>query len=136
MPRHDGLKALVRGGANEAGGDGADGRGGGLATHFGGIVVVSGGTVDHNQAVGGEGGSGGRGGDGLGGGLFNDASSVLSLAGVTVQQNLALGGGGNDGGSEGSGIGGGVYTLGTFDFDTATVIKKNHSSTSRPNTFP
>jgi hypothetical protein len=34
------------------------------------------------------------------------------------------------------GIGGGIYNLGTFSFDSATVIEDNKASTSNDNIFP
>jgi hypothetical protein len=51
--------------------------------------------------------------------------------GVSVDYNLALGGG-----PAGQGIGGGVYRLGSFSFDSATDIEKNHASTSNDNVGP
>ena len=38
--------------------------------------------------------------------------------------------------ADGLGVGGGVYNLGTFTFDMATRIKKNHASTSNDDIFP
>ena len=49
---------------------------------------------------------------------------------------MATGGQGKGGGSNGQGIGGGVYYLGTFTYDGATVIRKNHASTSNNDIFP
>jgi hypothetical protein len=115
-------------------GDGGAGLGGGFANVSplrSATLSVSSTTVDHNKALGGDGVGGGN---GLGGGLYNDATSTLALTGVTVEYNLALGGFGLAG--FGQGIGGGVYTLGTFSFDSTTVIKKNHASTSNDNIFP
>ena len=100
------------GGANEVGGDGADGRGGGLATHFGGVLIVSASTVDDNLAVGGEGGLGGN---GLGGGLYNDTGSMTSLTGDKVGYNIAVGAFGF--GGLGQGVGGGTYDLGANTVD-------------------
>ena len=122
------------GGANEAGGDGADGRGGGLATHFGGVLIVSASTVDDNLAVGGEGGFSGLEGNGLGGGLYNDTGSMTSLTGDRVEYNIAVGAFGF--GGLGQGVGGGTYDLGAITIDPTTVVKRNHASTSHPNTFP
>jgi hypothetical protein len=48
----------------------------------------------------------------------------------------ADGGAGGSGGGAGHGVGGGVYNLGMFDFDAATIIKKNHASTSNDDRFP
>ena len=67
------------------------------------------------------------GGEGAGGGIFNDATSTLTLNDVLVTQNQATGP---------TGIGGGVYTLGTFTYDSQTVIKHNHASTSGDNIGP
>jgi len=119
------------GGPGGPGGNGGEGRGGGLGSGGGGTLTVISTTVEHNQAQGGEGRAGGNGGNSLGGGLYDDASSNLSLASVTVSYNLALGGG-----PGGQGIGGGVYHLGTFSLDSATVIEKNHASTSNDNVAP
>src|SRR5262249_937218 len=52
------------GGQGVGGGDGADGRGGGMANLFGAVLTVSGSTLSGNQALGGVGGSGGNGGSG------------------------------------------------------------------------
>jgi hypothetical protein len=122
------------GGAGSPGQDGGDGLGGGVANALGGTLVVSSTTVDHNKA---QGGDGVKGGDGLGGGIYEDAApSSLTLNGVAVRYNFALGGSGGPKGGDGDGIGGGVYILGTFDPDSATVITKNHASTSHDDIGP
>jgi hypothetical protein len=82
---------------------------------------VTGTTISGNKA------NGGSGGAGLGGGAYNDATSSLALYGTLVTQNQA----------EGSpGIGGGIYTIGTFSYDSSTVIAGNHASTSDNNIGP
>jgi hypothetical protein len=118
------------GGLGEAGGAGL---GGGIADTLGTMLTVGGTTVDHNKAQAGDGGAGGN---GYGGGLYKDASSTLTLTSATVQYNFAVGGAGGSGGSDGQGIGGGVYAIGTFSFDSTTVINKNHASTSNDNIGP
>jgi hypothetical protein len=123
------------GGSSGPAGNGGDGWGGGLADVLGATLTVSNSTVGHNLAVGGTGGLGGNGGDGLGGGIYKDALSTLTLTGVSVEYNLALGGTAGDGGSDGQGIGGGIYSFGTFLFDLATVIVRNHASTSNNDVF-
>ena len=61
----------------------------------------------------------------------------LTVSASTITKNDANGGrGGKGGGSDGPGIGGGVYNLGTFLSDLATVIARNHASTSHDNIFP
>ena len=64
---------------------------------------------------------------GLGGGAYNDATSTLALTDSLVTENDANGS---------PGIGGGIYTLGTFSYDSSTVIKDNHASTSGDNIGP
>ncbi len=94
------------------------------------------------NAVGGAGDTDGDGGDGLGGGIYNDGStdfgvSSLTITGSTITHNDADGGAGGASGSAGQGIGGGLYLAdgGIVCIDTATVIKKNHASTSSDDTF-
>lgn len=77
-----------------------------------------------------QGGAGTPGGNGFGGGAYNDKDSTLTLQKSTVTENRA-----NGAQSGGQGIGGGIYNLGTFDFDTFTVIRKNRASTSHDNIF-
>ena len=124
------------GGLGGSGGDGGEGVGGGLGSISGATLTVISTTVDLNDARGGEGGTGGNGGNGLGGGFYENATGTLTLEGATVSFNLALGGEAEDGGSGGQGIGGGVYRLGIFTFDSATVIAKNHATTSNDNIWP
>lgn len=81
---------------------------------------VAGSIVTQNRANG-----GGR--PGLGGGAYNDATSTLALTDSLVTENDANGS---------PGIGGGIYTLGTFSYDSSTVIKDNHASTSGDNIGP
>ena len=64
---------------------------------------------------------------------MSTAARVLLVTGSSITRNLAIGGHGYGAGSDGQGIGGGVYFLGTFTFDSATVISKNHASTSGDN---
>ncbi len=114
-----------------AGATGGNGQGGGLANLNGGILRVVGSALIGNEAVG---GAGGTGGDGQGGGLFNGGPSPfgtpdLTLTGCVVALNDAEGVGG------GSGVGGGVYNLGAFA-EVATVIARNHASTSNDDVFP
>ncbi len=96
------------GGAGAGGGNGADGQGGGLATHLGGNLVVSNCTVDQNQAVGGAGANGGSGGDGLGGGIYipggTGFAGSLTVTGSMFLADSAVGGAG--GNAWGGGIGG------------------------------
>src|SRR5262249_10132234 len=94
-------------------------------------------TVLANQAMGGDGDFGG---DGLGGGIFNGntapgAAPILTMTKSYVISNRAEGGKGGAAASDGQGVGGGVYDLGTFIFDVATRIKKNHASTHCDNIF-
>jgi hypothetical protein len=126
------------GGQGGDGRNGADGRGGGLATVNGGIVTVNTSLLTLNEAVGGQGDSGG---DGLGGGIYTE-SSALGVASLTVSSsaivlNQADGGLGGTVGSDGQGVGGGVYIspLGTFTFDAFTIIAYNHASTSNDNIY-
>ncbi len=121
------------GGAGGAGGgNGGSGQGGGFLTAFGVTATLLDTAVTRNEA---EGGAGAVGGDGLGGGLFNGgplgpfSASSLTLVGCTVTLNDAEGVGG------GSGVGGGVYNLGAFS-EVATVIARNHASTSNDDVFP
>ena len=127
------------GGAEVAGGNGADGLGGGVANFLGSTLTVNNCTLDHNRAVGGEGENGGKGGNGLGGGVYNDGStsfgvSSLTVTGSTITHNQAQGGAG-DGGSDGQGVGGGVYSLGTFTVDVTTLLAHNHASTGHDDVF-
>jgi hypothetical protein len=127
---------VALGGPGGVGGNGGPGQGGGLSnlTEPGyppTTLTVTGTTVAHNQAQGGAAGVKGSGGDGQGGGLYGDATSVLTLSGATVTYNLAVGTA-----PAGQGIGGGVYHLGTFSLDGATVIDKNHASTSNDGVGP
>lgn len=91
------------------------------------IVNVSNSTLALNIA---QGGKGSPGGNGLGGGAYNDADSTLALEDSTVILNRA-----NGAPPSGEGIGGGIYNLGTFTFDTLTIILNNHASTSNDNIF-
>jgi fibronectin-binding autotransporter adhesin len=104
----------------DGGGDG-NGEGGGIANLLSATTTVTGSTITQNEA------NGGRGGAGLGGGAFNDATSTLELYDALVTQNQANGS---------PGIGGGIYTVGTFTYDSLTVIKNNHASTSGNNIGP
>ena len=126
------------------GGHGGDGWGGGIASVGTSDAVLTGGpaeatlnvsntTVDHNKA---QGGDGVVGGNGYGGGLYNGEESTFTLTDVTVQFNFAIGGSGS-GGTDGDGVGGGVYNIGTFDSTHSSkyVIKKNHASTSNPDSY-
>ena len=87
------------GGDGEAGVEGGDGLGGGIA--IGGLgspytgpgsVTISNTTVTKNLAQGGKGGGGADAGDGLGGGLFSDTSSTVTLISTTITKNKAKGG--------------------------------------------
>ena len=99
------------------------------------VLTIADSTLDHNVAQGGDGGKSGNGGDGFGGGLAIQTGSSATANGSTITHNQALGGQGGAGGADGQGIGGGVYSLGTFAFDSLTVIKKNHASTSNDDIF-
>jgi hypothetical protein len=92
-----------------------------------------------NQARGGCGDASGapsNGGDGLGGGVYNIAGSKMTVTAGRITANRAVGGKGKHGGSDGQGLGGGLYHLGTFIVDPATVIRRNHASTSNDNVYP
>ena len=130
------------GGAAQKGSNGADGRGGGLASHLGGNLVVADCNVARNRAVGGQGDIRANGGNGLGGVIYNDGSSAvgvssLTVTGSTITHNQALGGGGDDGGTDGMGIGGGLYLAsgGIVCIDATAVVKKNRASTSNDDIF-
>jgi hypothetical protein len=71
---------------------------------------------------------------GLSGGVYVAAGTVLVIA-SDISYNQARGGLADCGGTDGLGVGGGVYNLGTFLFDTATVITRNHASTSHDDCF-
>jgi hypothetical protein len=125
----------AQGGQGGLSSTGGNGEGGGLVV-LAGTATVSTTGFTGNVAAGGLGGLGGNGGAGLGGGAFVNLDAHLSLAACQVTQNLALGAAGSGGGSSGQGIGGGVYNLGTFDFDSFTVIAGNFASTSNDDLFP
>jgi hypothetical protein len=93
-------------------------------------------TIKGHRAVGGTGGKGANGGDGLGGGIAVIVDSSATESAADIENNNALGGNAGARSSTGQGIGGGVYNLATFDFDAATVIKKNHASTTGQDLFP
>lgn len=87
------------GGDGEAGVNGGDGLGGGVAV--GGLgspyaapgsVAISNSTIIRNLAQGGRGGKGAGAGDALGGGLFSDTSSTLTLVATAIVKNRARGG--------------------------------------------
>ena len=61
--------------------------------------------------------------------------SSVTLTGTAIENNDALGSPTCGGGTSGQGIGGGVYNLGTFTYDSTSVIKKNHASTSNNDIF-
>ncbi|MBN1566369.1 MAG: hypothetical protein JXA73_00870 [Acidobacteria bacterium] len=124
---------IALGGPGVDGGNGGEGEGGGLTSTAGAILIVINTTVAHNHSQGGEGIIGGN---GLGGGLYDSEGSTLSLQEAIVTKNLALGGRGENWHSRGEGIGGGVYYLGIYSADDATVIEKNHASTSNNNIWP
>ncbi len=124
------------GGAGASGGNGGNALGGGIGVNGEDTAAVSGSVLDSNSATGGSGFGGGNGGNGFGGGLYVDIGSSAGVTGSTITRNQAIGGYGVGRGSEGQGIGGGVYYLGTFTADTATVIRKNHASTSNNDIFP
>jgi hypothetical protein len=90
-------------------------------------------TLDYNVA---QGGNGADGGDGLGGGLAIQANASATLSASTITLNQAIGGPTGIGGTDGQGVGGGVYNLGKFVYDLATVIARNHASTSNNDIFP
>src|SRR5262249_54878611 len=72
--------------------------------------------------------------NGFGGGVYVAAGTVIVSA-SRITHNRARGGDADDGGTDGLGVGGGVYNLGTFLFDAATIIPKNHASHSYPDCF-
>ncbi|HMB05894.1 MAG TPA: hypothetical protein VKP69_19445 [Isosphaeraceae bacterium] len=108
------------------------GLGGGVDNQ--GRATVTESTFDHNRAIGGSFDIGSNAGAGAGGGLYNGTNATLALFGCLVTGNQADGGAGGAGGSHDQGVGGGVFNLGVFDPD-ASVIKKNHSSTSNRDIF-
>jgi hypothetical protein len=127
----DGNRAI--GGSSSSTGPGL---GGGLGNQ--GAASVTRGKFTHNQANGGSLNSGTGAGVGFGGGLFNgfnNAPARLVLTGCLVTANQANGGTSNTGTNAGVGSGGGVYNLAVLEAH-ASVIKKNHASTSNPNIFP
>jgi hypothetical protein len=92
------------GGDGEAGVNGGDGLGGGIAVgglgspYTGpGSVTISNTTVTKNLARGGQGGAGANAGDGLGGGLFSDTTSTITLVATTMTKNKVKGGPGRGG---------------------------------------
>ena len=101
-------------------GGSSGGDGGGIANVLNGTVSASNVTLTRNVAT-------GSCSPGLGGGVYNDATSTLSFFTSHVTRNIAAGS---------SGVGGGVYTLGTFTFDSKTVITGNRASTSGNNIGP
>jgi len=122
------------GGDGGAGTNGGNGVGGGIDNA--GILDLSNSTLETNTAEGGKGGNGANGGNGQGGGLAIQAGSSSIVSASTITHNQADGGPEGAGGSNGQGVGGGVYNLGTFIFDTLTVIKGNHASTSNDDFYP
>ena len=93
--------------------------------------------MDHNKARGGDGGAGGNGGNGSAAACTTTPPRPSRSPASTVQHNFAVGGSGGCGGSDGQGIGGGVYIpRAPSAFDSTTVIKKNHASTSNDNIGP
>jgi hypothetical protein len=133
----------AQGGDGGSGANGGEGLGAGISVGFyalvgladNSVLTITGSTLDHNVAQGGDGGNEGNGGNGFGGGLAIEAGSSATANHSTITQNQALGGEGGAGGSDGKGVGGGVYSLGTFSFDSSTVIKTNHASTSNDEIF-
>ena len=105
---------------NVALGGSGGGQGGGIANVLSGQVSASGVTLTRNVATGSCSG-------GLGGGIYNDVTSSLSFSTSHVTRNIAAGS---------PGIGGGVYNLGTFSFDSKTMITGNLASTSGNNIGP
>jgi hypothetical protein len=96
----------------EAGVNGGEGLGGGIAigglgSPFAGAgsVAISNTTITKNLTQGGKGGAGADPGDGLGGGLFSDTTSTLTLIATTITKNKAKGGPGQGG----QGIGDDTY---------------------------
>ena len=130
-------------GGQLAGGNGADGVGGGIANTLGSTLTVSSCIVSYNQAVGGAGGAGGKGGDGLGGGIYNDSNSAEGVSSLTVTRSTithskAQGGAGRSG-HDGQGVGGGAYFASggsvCLDAFTQAHVKKNHAPTSDDDVF-
>ncbi len=116
----------VGGAGGSAGAVVGPGAGGGIATLFGAMTIVTGSTFDGNQAIGGAGGaggSGGNGGAGFGGGVYNDDRSTLEVHQSRITNNRAIGGVAGDSGSDGSGIGGGLYLApgGSVCLDAFTI---------------
>jgi hypothetical protein len=97
--------------------------------------------IDGNKARGGDAHTTGppsHGGDGQGGGIYqgSDSGSKTTLTACSITHNRAGDGKGKHSGSDGQGVGGGPYKLGTVAVDPATVISKNHASTSNENVYP
>ena len=122
----------ARGGVGDIGGNGL---GGALAVVGDDAATIGASTLTSNEAEGGDGPFGGNGGDGFGGGIYVDSGSSAGVSGSTITGNQAIGRSSHAGGI-GQGVGGGVYYLGTFSFDSATTISKNHASTSNDDIFP
>jgi hypothetical protein len=57
------------------------------------------------------------------------------VSGSDISYNQALGGLGDGAGADGQGVGGGVYNLGTFLFDSLTIIAHNRASDSNDDCF-
>jgi hypothetical protein len=138
----------ARGGAGYAGSNGGTGYGGGLsigsrwiwARQDGTVATLADSTVADNRALGGDGGQGSNGGSGFGGGVFlggtlGGLTPKLTITTSTITGNHANGGSAGAGGSDGLGEGGGIYDLGTLVLDAASVVRKNHASTSNDDIF-
>jgi hypothetical protein len=96
---------VAQGGAGQAGGNGGDAWGGGIAA-VAGTATLSNCTLITNSALGGAQGAGGAGGNGFGGGLYVAAGATATLCRDTVEFDVASGGAG---GTPGQGYGGGIY---------------------------
>jgi hypothetical protein len=130
---------IATGGQAGAGGRGGNAGGGGVDN--GASLTITESIIDGNKARGGHAHTGGPpsdGGDGLGGGVYQDSGtgSTTTLIACSITHNRARGGRGRHGGGDGQGVGGGLHSPGTVAVDPATVINKNHASTSNDDIYP
>jgi hypothetical protein len=131
-----GAVTIVSGGAtshNQArGGEGGDGIGGGIYNGLASdhpsnpgaatILMVLGGRLTHNAALGGAGA-----GNGLGGGLY--LAGTTSIIDASIDRNRAIGGDGAGEGDGGNGFGGGVYNDATSSLQLEHCsVTENHAN--------
>jgi hypothetical protein len=131
---------IATGGQAGAGGSGGNAAGAGVSNgDAGASLTIADSIIDGNKSRGGKAHTSGptsRGGDGQGGGFYQGTGSITTLTACLITHNRTKGGKGKHGGSDGQGKGGGLYNLGTVAADPATVITKNHASTSNDDVYP